>query len=139
MLQQLVVDYPESVEVWVRLAEVQRRMGDAPSAEQSLERAVRLDPQASEAWFRLGSLRLVDRPRDAADCFRRALAIKPDRTLAHYNLGLCLEKLGERAEAADEFRASLRCRPDYAPAQAALNRLTAKPREQKHPAQKRPN
>jgi len=135
-VQQLVADYPDSVEVWVRLAEVRRRSGDERGAEQALERAVQIDPQASEAWFRLGGLRLTTRPRDAADCFRRAIQIKPDLALAHYNLGLCLEKLGDRAGAADEFRATLRCRPDYNQAQVALQRLSAKTSEKKSPARK---
>jgi Tfp pilus assembly protein PilF len=89
-------------------------------------------PEAAEAWFRLGCVQAVGHPRAAADSFRRAIRLKPDHALAHFNLGHRLNELGNPAGAAEEFRAALRCRPDYAPAQAALAELEAQQTKSRH-------
>jgi tetratricopeptide (TPR) repeat protein len=125
LLEQTEVKYPRSVQVWLRLGEVWRQLGRLDRAEQALEQAAQVDPDAAEAWFRLGCVQALSHARAAADSFRRAIRLKPDHALAHFNLGHCLKELGDPAGAAEEFRAALRCRPDYAPAQAALAELEA--------------
>jgi hypothetical protein len=46
--------------------------------------------------------------------------------VAHFNLAECLKQLGEPAGALEEYRATLRCRPDYEPARSALHELAGK-------------
>jgi Flp pilus assembly protein TadD len=44
---------------------------------------------------------------------------------AHFDLALALEKLGRTREAIDQYRQTLKLRPDYTPARTALARLGA--------------
>jgi tetratricopeptide (TPR) repeat protein len=133
LLKQTLTKYPQSIPAWLRLGEAWRQQGQLDQAEEALQRAVQADPEAAEAWFRLGCVQALGRPREAADSFRRAIRLKPDHALAHFNLAHRLKELGDPAGAAEEFRAVLRCRPDYAPAQAAL---TAMEKEAKSQGQK---
>ena len=56
-------------------------------------------------WCNLGGVYgSLGRVRDAADCFRRALALAPGFALAHYNLGNALHALGEVELAIASFR-----------------------------------
>ena len=52
------------------------------------EAAVGLSPGYAEAWTNLGLAYLdQDRPRQAADAWRQALAVDPDSRAAQLNLG----------------------------------------------------
>ena len=123
LLDETVQRYPQSMVAWLSLGDTWRQLGRPDRAEPAYREAVRLEPEAPDAWFRLGCIQALDRPREAADSFRRAIRLKPDHALAHFNLGHRLKQLGDADGAADEFRAALRCRPDYAPARDALREL----------------
>jgi Tfp pilus assembly protein PilF len=47
----------------------------------------------------------------------------PSLYLAHYGLGVSYARLNSMDQAADEFRKTLLLKPDYAPAQSALERI----------------
>lgn len=51
---------------------------------------------------------------DAADCFRRAIALRPDFAESHNNLGNTLTQLGHFDEAARFILRALELKPDYA-------------------------
>jgi cytochrome c-type biogenesis protein CcmH/NrfG len=123
VLEETAARYPYSVETWVRLGDLRLRQNDPGRAEVAYHKAVQADPDAAEAWFRLGCAQALRGPKEAADSFRRAIRLRPDHTLAHYNLAHRLRELGDLAGAADEFRAALRCQPDYAPARDALKKI----------------
>ena len=55
----------------------------------------------------------------------QAVRINPDDTVAHYNLGIALEKAGRVAEAMAQYEQALRIKPDYPEARNALTRLQA--------------
>ena len=57
---------------------------------------------------------------DAVEPLRKAVALKPDYTQAHFNLGIALSKSGNRTEAIESFRAALRCTPGAPVIHAAL-------------------
>ncbi len=81
---------------------------------------------AAEMLFRAGR----DFPA-AVDWLRRYLAGTSHNEgapvfAAHYLLGSLLEKQGNRAAAAEQFRASLALLPDFSPAQDALQRVSRK-------------
>ena len=72
------------------------QMGEVDAAEESLTRAVRLDPAYAEAQFNLGVLRYGrGQHRDAIARFERTLALDPGFTDAHLNLGSTHAALGE--------------------------------------------
>jgi protein O-GlcNAc transferase len=49
--------------------------------------------------------------------------LKPDFALAHFNLGHCLMRLGDRDGAIAAFRSAVSCKPDYADAHLNLGDL----------------
>jgi tetratricopeptide (TPR) repeat protein len=123
LLEQTLRRHPDSVEARLQLAEIWRGLGKLDQAEKIYLEATQTTPMAAEAWFGLGCMQAINRPREAVVSFRRAIELKPDHALAHFNLAHRLKELGDLAGAADEFRATLRCRPDYAPASKALAEL----------------
>jgi tetratricopeptide (TPR) repeat protein len=67
---------------------------------------------------------LVRKDYEAAEAgYRCALALKPAHGLAHYNLGDCRLKQGNRAGAIEAFRDAVRYRPDLAAAHLELGAL----------------
>src|SRR5207247_2618701 len=60
------------------------------------------------------------RPDEAADCFRRALALKPDFAEAYNNLGLAWKDQGRLDEAVACFRRAVELQPDSAAAHSNL-------------------
>ena len=54
--------------------------------------------------------------RDSETLFRRALAVTENNGDIHYNLATVLAREGRWREAAEQYRATLRIAPDYAPA-----------------------
>lgn len=59
-------------------------------------------------------------PREAIDCFNKAILLDPKYALAHYNLGCATESLGDPEAAADCYEESLRLDPAYASTQFNL-------------------
>ncbi len=72
-------------------------------------RAIACDPDNPIAYNNLGVIYLDERfsPADAHDAFGKALSLKPDYTLAAFNLGRALEALGNTADAAKHYSHAL--------------------------------
>lgn len=66
-----------------------------------------------------------DRPADAADCFRRAIALDTARASAHLNLALARHRLKQVEEAEISYRNALLIEPRYAKAHNNLGILLA--------------
>jgi hypothetical protein len=83
-----------------------------------LFRAVlRAEPGHAAAWNNLGhALRALDRPAEAEESYRRAVALRPDLAGVHNNLGSALLALHRPGEAAESFAEALQLQPDYAEA-----------------------
>jgi Tfp pilus assembly protein PilF len=122
-LEQTATRYPQAMEPWLGMGECWQQLGRAEEAERCYRKAVEADPEALQAWYRMGCLQSKDRPAEGAESFRRAIALKPDHTEAYFNLGQCLLWLGDRAGAAEAFRAAVRCDPGFEPAREALRKL----------------
>jgi cytochrome c-type biogenesis protein CcmH/NrfG len=120
LLGQVVEDHPREVAAWVLLGQMLRQTRDLPGAERAFTRAVELDPENVDGWFGLGAVRLDRRPREAAAALREAVRLKPDHTLAHYLLGVCLKSSGDSEGARQAWRDALRCQPDHEPTRKAL-------------------
>jgi tetratricopeptide (TPR) repeat protein len=63
---------------------------------------------------------------EAVRHFERTLQQDPWSAVAHYNLGLALDKLDRRDEALAHYRDALKLRPEFAPGQAVLGGLLVK-------------
>jgi tetratricopeptide (TPR) repeat protein len=84
-------------------------------------------PELPQAWNGKGNLYyLAQRYDDAIAAYQRALELNlPERQVAHYNLGITYEKLGDEAAAERSFTTALEIAPDWAPAKERLERLKA--------------
>ena len=69
-----------------------RNMGKNLEAEESYQRAIRLDSKYEEAYFNLGVLLRDDRPSEAQKLFRKALELDADYASAHRELGWVLHR-----------------------------------------------
>jgi hypothetical protein len=75
------------------------------------------EPQHAAAWNNLGhALRALDRPAEAEESYRRAVALRPDLAGVHNNLGSALLALHRAADAVESFAQALQLQPDYAEA-----------------------
>src|SRR5205823_2691082 len=54
-----------------------------------------------------------DKLEEAAECYQKALRLKPDSSAAHSNLGLVLLMQGKAEEAIIHFQNALRLQPDH--------------------------
>ncbi len=87
---------------------------DTVGAGRMLAKAEKLDPDSGETQVLVGEVfRREGNPDEAEARYRRALALKPDLTEAHLNLGLVLAARGRLEEAIQEFRIAA-LDPDFA-------------------------
>jgi Flp pilus assembly protein TadD len=100
--------------------------GNAHAAVVALERARKLEPEKgsvretlARAYYRSG------RFGHAAREFRAALDLEPVNDYAHYGLGLCLLRTGDRAGARAHLRLANVMRPENADYQRALDEASA--------------
>jgi tetratricopeptide (TPR) repeat protein len=90
----------------------QSRLDQAVAA---LGRALRIDPDLTEAYVNLGTAlsRKGDRGQ-AADAFRAAIRVSPGSSAAHNNLASLLNAQGDFEQAQYHFRMAIRSDPSYA-------------------------
>ncbi len=70
---------PGRADLWVRVADIQARLGRKTEAEAALRKAVEAAPDNADYWFRLSQARAVlDQPRPALDACRHALQLRPE-------------------------------------------------------------
>ena len=95
------------------------------------EEAVRLRPDAFDAYFQLGMCYrdLALYPK-AATTFKKALALAPKDPAIYYQLGLVAVEQGANREAETYFQDGLKINPDHALILVALGRLYAESRQQ---------
>ena len=73
------------------------------------------NPQNATAQYNAGTILLErDEPEQAAEYFRRAIALRDDYPQAHHNLGSVLATLGQHDEATREFERAVELEPRYA-------------------------
>ena len=125
------IDLSQSdAEAWLNLAlflRRQKRFGEMEQALVKLSQSLMPKPdvlvEAAEMLYRAGR-----KYPFATELLHRYLASGPVEAApafkARYLLGLLLEKQGDRAGAADEYRASLSLARNFGTAQQALNRVT---------------
>jgi len=120
LLNELVQEEPDFVQAWLALGHACLQLGDYARAEQALDVALRLAPDAADGHFYRGCVAYNQGKLATAEaCFRRAVERKPDYALALYHLGLCRERQNDPAGASTAFQAAIACRPNLAEAHRA--------------------
>ncbi len=91
------------------------------SAETLFKENARKNPRSAVVWLVLGNS-LMDRqkPSEAADSYRRALALDPDDSAGHTGLGTALAEIGNEEGALTEFLAAERLNGENAENQLNL-------------------
>lgn len=78
-------------------------------------------PDDADAWYLLSSINgMLDLIDEAGDCSRRVIALQPDHSEAHINLGNVLLHQGRPDAALAEYQTALRINPDDAGALCSL-------------------
>jgi Flp pilus assembly protein TadD len=101
-------------------------LNDYPDAGKWILRSIEFDGADPEGWYSLGRLRYTEqRFGNAADCFKRALALAPESVKAENNLGLAYEGLNRTDEAVVAYRQAIAWQdagpPEKASEQPLLN------------------
>lgn len=82
---------------WVRLGAAQLALGDRGQAEESIQRALAVEPDFAEAHYRLGLLRLGEGLHSQAErLLERAVELEPTLHEAYYSWGLACVRNGKR-------------------------------------------
>lgn len=98
--------------------------GDWPAAAQAYRRALELQADGADTWYRLGNAYQEQRlDAEAAECFERVVALDPGHAQAWNNLGVSREALGKPAQAVQAYRRALAESPSLLPALTNLSYL----------------
>lgn len=101
-------------EAWLNLALIALERGDTGAAAGHLQTLTWLDRKHHQGWLLSARVRdLQGRFEDAADCYRKALAIRPDDFVTLMNLGAALNDLGQFAEALEQHDRALQIDPRH--------------------------
>jgi Flp pilus assembly protein TadD len=120
IFEQLHRDYPREPAYLYALAAAHWRKGETVETVRLMNKYVAIQPREPSGFYLLGaSLLRQDQFAKAQSALAQSLSLKPDPE-TEYLLGVCLEKLGNRAAAIDTFRRVVRTRPDHAAAHSAL-------------------
>ncbi len=118
---------PDLMEAHVNLGSALDAAGQRDEAMREYATAIRLRP-TPEVYNNLGTLLLrLDRPVDAVRALRQGVALRADIATLQENLGIALQRVGDRAGAAAAFAEALRLEPGRTSARAALAGLNASP------------
>jgi len=122
-LERALAQRADFVSALLNLGMVERERGDYAAGLAALERAERLAPANFRVQLALGRLHEKFQEQDlAVACYRRALELKPDSTIAWNNLSSAYLKLDRLPEAADALRKSVEL-DEYADARSNLGTL----------------
>ena len=107
---------------YLRLGQVQIEQGKTMQAIESVNKAIRADPENSEAHYVLGFIRYQQSEYEPAEKeFRKAIKLNPYYTDAHNHLGLVYRETKEYDKALAEFQAALNDKAYRSPEKIYLN------------------
>lgn len=97
---------PLDGETYDRMGDAHLRSGEYREAQQALDRAVLLEPNATGPYILLGKTLLAEHDAvTAAMYLERAVKMDPSNAMGHMLLGRALSESGRKADAAREFQA----------------------------------
>ena len=121
---------PESPALHAVLGNALATKGDGKAAIASFREAVRLDPDAADARYRLATLLLeTGQYEEALGEFRAVLRLMPRSVEVRNNLGVALASQGRLDEAIDLFQQALVLQPEFADARRNLAMALEKQRQ----------
>ena len=122
--QSIKLDPYNAADAHYALGLVYRDWGKADEEIQAYKQAIRLRPDYTVAYERLGSRYLKSKKfTEAVEVFRQLAALKPGDAMAPNNLGEAYVELNKLNEAAESFRQSIRLKPDYGKAYYNLGKV----------------
>ncbi|MEO1146368.1 MAG: tetratricopeptide repeat protein [Cyanobacteria bacterium J06638_22] len=97
--EQAIAADPNRAEAWNGKGVALRNLNRLEEAQAALDRALKLYPQLPRAWFNKGLLleESLNRPTEAAECYRRALQLQPDLTEAQRRYQQLTQKSAQAA------------------------------------------
>lgn len=120
VFEQLHRDYPREPAYLYALAAVHWKKGETVDAARLMKSYVASHPNDASGHYLLGAALLQqDLFAQALTALRRSLSLKADPE-TEYLLGVCQDKLGDKAAAIETFRRVISARPDHAAAFSAL-------------------
>jgi tetratricopeptide (TPR) repeat protein len=123
-LRWLAERHPTYVSVLVDLARGLDQLGQQDEAERYLARARELRPNHADTWLESGILAMRREQHEQAESWlRAACALAPGDYRSHYQLSLCLERLGKVDEARDLLPRVKQLEADNARRRAIIGRL----------------
>ena len=126
LLRTTIADYPESIWGRILLARALIRTGAPDSrrsdsaqrlseAEEMLNRVLEQDSTSVEALFRLGVCKGYQGDlAGAIRLYRQAVEVKPDFTMAYFNLANALRRQGDLDGATEALRGAIASEPEFA-------------------------
>jgi tetratricopeptide (TPR) repeat protein len=90
-----VAQVPGSPALWMGLGISQCLDEKLADAEQSLHKAIELNPRVADAYLLLGDILEQEKPGEALEMFRRIMTAHPDLAVAHYYYGRLALQLNE--------------------------------------------
>lgn len=121
--QAIKLDPFNAADAHYALGLVYRDWGKPDDEIQAYKQAIRLRPDYTVAYERLGSCYLKSKKyNEAVEIFRQLSALKPGDAMAPNNMGEAYFELNKYNEALESFRQSIRLKPDYGKAYYNLGR-----------------
>jgi serine/threonine-protein kinase len=114
---------PGRAEVHASMARVHRIAGRHEDALRHARRAVAIAPDSDEAHRLVGGILLDRGQAEGFTSLQRAIELRPDYWLNHFELGIGYYDLGRYQEALAPFRRLTQLRPDFAPGFQALGTI----------------
>ena len=113
-----------SVENYVKQGFSQQKQSAYKEAAESYRKALRINPDHTEALNNLGNVyQFLNCHEDAVVCYRRALKNHPENAVIHFNLGNVLQTLGRSGEAKVSYLQAIRVDQKFADAYNNLGML----------------
>lgn len=107
---------------YYRLSQVQLEQGKTLQAIESVDKALKLDPENAEAHYLLGFIHYQQSEyKEAEKEFKKALKLNPYYTDAHNHLGLVYRETKDYDKALSEFHAALNDKAYQSPERIHLN------------------
>lgn len=98
-----------SAELLIRIASIYSHLDDAKNALKTLTTLTQKYPDNPQYFYFLGLAHMdLQRPGDALKAFQKTLALKPDFSSAHFQMGVALDQMRRWPEAEQSFREAIR-------------------------------
>src|SRR5712691_6702937 len=114
-------EHPKDIQVkknYIQLLILKNRIAEAHKLD---DEVLKTNLSDTEALIFKGEIQIADgHPSEAAAPLQSALKADPDNGVAHYQLGIAFDQMGNLGRAENEWREAVRTRPDLPEAQHAL-------------------